>query len=223
MRKLIFLSMLAIGAVLVVGCGSASSSGSTTSGGASSTSTSTSAAAVASTSASSSQSGGGVNPNAPESLPPGDIPDTTAYVAYRVPGAGYTVSTPEGWSRTNVGGVVNFTSNLNAVRISAAAARGPVTPTSVRQSLLLKLPSSVRGFKFESVSSVTRRAGIAVRSLYLGYSARNPVTNKFGVLAFERYDFLHGGRVVTLVLSSPVGSDNVDPWRKITNSLVFTR
>src|ERR1700730_2247622 len=73
-----------------------------------------------------------VNPNAPESLPPGDIPDTTAYVAYAVPGAGYTVSTPEGWSRTNRGGVVSWASNLNAVRISAAPAHGALTVASVR-------------------------------------------------------------------------------------------
>ena len=164
-----------------------------------------------------------VNPNAPESLPPGDIPDTTAYVAYAVPGAGYTVSTPEGWSRTNRGGVVSWTSNLNAVRISAAPAHGALTVASVRRQVLPTLPSSVKGYKFQSISAVSRTAGQAIRTLYLGYSQPNPVTNKFGVLAFERYDFLHKGRVVTLLLSSPNGSDNVDPWKKITNSLKFTR
>jgi hypothetical protein len=132
------------------------------------------------------------------------------------------VSIPEGWSRTNVGGVVSFTSNLNTVRISAAPAHGPVTVASVRRSLPT-LASSVKGYRLQSVTAVKRTAGPAIRTDYLGYSQPNPVTNKFGVLAFERYDFLHRGRVITLLLSSPTGSDNVDPWRKITNSLAFTR
>ena len=103
------------------------------------------------------------------------------------------------------------------------SARGPVTVASVRRNLLPTLAASVKGYKLETVSSVRRTAGTAVRTVYLGYSAPDPVTNKFGVLAFERYDFLHHGRVVTLLLSSPNGSDNVDPWNKVTNSLVFTR
>ena len=225
MRKLAVLPLFAIGVVLLVGCGSSSNPASSASGAAASTSTSTSAAATASASASTSTSasGNGVNPNVPESLPPGDIPDTTAYVAYTVPGAGYTVSTPEGWSRTTAGGAVSFTDKLNAVRISAAPAHGPVTVGSVRRNVLPTLASSVKGYKLLSVTVVKRKAGAAIRTTYLGYSPRDPVTNKFGVLAFERYDFLHNGRVVTLVLSSPNGSDNVDPWRKVTDSLVFTR
>jgi hypothetical protein len=205
LRKTTLLPLLTIGALfLAAGASSA-------------------AVATAAKSTSTASSSNGVNPNAPETLPPGDIPDTTAYVAYAVPGAGYSVSIPEGWSRTSAGGVVAFTDKLNAVRISAAAAHGPVTVASVRQSLLPKLSSSVKGYKLQSVSAVKRTAGVAVRTVYLGYSARDPVTNKFGVLTFERYDFLHKGRVVTLVLSSPTGSDNVDPWKKVTDSLTFTR
>ena len=212
MRNATVLPLLATAAAVLVGCGSTSTPGS------SSPSAASAVSASRSTSASTSSTGNGVNPNAPESLPPGDIPDTTVYVAYAVPGAGYTVSTPEGWSRTSAGGAVLFTDKLNAVRISAAPAHGPVTVASVRRNLLPRLAASVKGYKLESVGSVRRKAGLAVRTVYLGYSARDPVTNKFGVLAFERYDFLHRGRVVTLLLSSPVGSDNVDPWRTVTNS-----
>jgi hypothetical protein len=223
LRKLSFLPALAVVAVLLVGCGASSSSGTRSHGAASTSSPGGAPAAAATTISSKSSSGNGVNPNAPESLPPGDIPDTTAYVAYAVPGAGYKVSTPEGWSRTSVGGVVSFTDKLNAVRISATPAHGALTVASTRRSLLPKLASSVKGYKLESVTSVTRTAGPAIRTVYLSYSPRDPVTNRFGVLAVERYDFLHKGRVVTLVLSSPNGSDNVDPWKKITNSLAFTR
>ena len=224
MRKTAVFPLLATVAAVLAGCGSAASPGSSSPSAVSATSTSVSSDAPApSTSTSVSSNGNGVNPNAPESLPPGDIPDTTAYVAYAVPGAGYSVSTPEGWARTSSGGAVSFTDKLNAVRISAASARGPVTVASVRRNVLPALAASVKGYKLETVSSVRRAAGVAVRTVYLGYSAPDPVTNRFGVLAFERYDFLHHGRVVTLVLSSPNGSDNVDPWNKVTNSLVFTR
>ncbi|HEU0317878.1 MAG TPA: hypothetical protein VFR49_11145 [Solirubrobacteraceae bacterium] len=191
------LCLLALLATLLAGCGSSSKS-------------STSSAA-------------GVNPNAPESLPPGDIPDTVAYVPYAIPGAGYTLSTPEGWSRSSAGGVVTFTDKLNRVAITAAPAAGPITVAAVKGKVVPRLAAQVKGFKLQSVGSVARQAGPAVRTAYLAYSAPDPVTGKFGVLAVERYDFAHRGRDVTLTLSAPNGSDNVDPWNRITNSLVFTR
>jgi hypothetical protein len=69
---------------------------------------------------------------------------------------------------------------------------------------------------------VQRPAGQAVRIAYLGDSKPDPVTGKVGTLAFERYYFFHKGKQVVLALSSPQGSDNVDPWRKVTSSLRYT-
>ncbi len=207
------LSLLAIAGGLVTGCGSSPGAGSKASA----------AHPSASPSSSTTAAGNGVNPNVPESLPPGDIPDTVAYVPYAVPGAGYTVSVPEGWSRSGAGAIVAFTDKLNKVQITALPARSPITVASVRSTVAPKLASTVKGFKLQSVSSVSRQAGPAVRTAYLGYSAPDPVTGKFGVLAIERYDFAHKGRDVVITVSAPTGSDNVDPWRKVTDSLVFTR
>ena len=81
----------------------------------------------------------------------------------------------------------------------------------------------MKTFVLRSITTVTRRAGPAVRTVYLGDSQPNPVTGKVGTLAFERYDFRHARREVVVLVSSPQGSDNVDPWRIITNSLRFTR
>ncbi len=161
------------------------------------------------------------SPNAPESLPPGDIPDTVAYVPYAVPGAGYTLSTPEGWSRSSAGGVVTFTDKLNRVEISATPS--PITLAAVKRTVVPRLAAQIKGFKLQAVAPVTRQAGPAIRTAYLAYSAPDPVTGKFGVLAVERYDFDHRGRDVVITLSAPNGSDNVDPWNRITNSLRFTR
>jgi hypothetical protein len=215
MSKLTAPALLALAALALAGCGSSSSSStgpgaSGPTGGASAT-TSTTAAS------------GGVNPNVPESLPPGDIPDTIAYPAYAVPGAGYTVSTPEGWSRTTAGTTVTWTDKLNTVTITAAPAAAPITVASVKAHVVAELASTVKGFKLQSVTAVTRTAGPAIRTAYLGYSKPDPVTGKFGQLAIERYDFAHKGRDVVLTVSAPNGSDNVDPWNKITNSLTFTR
>jgi len=212
MSRLTAPAILATAALLLAGCGSAATSGSGASAG---------GTAAASTPATG--GGNGVNPNVPESLPPGDIPDTVAYVPYAVPGAGYSVSTPEGWSRSNAGGVVSFTDKLNAVTITALAAAAPITVAWVQRTVVPRLASETKGFKLQSVAAVTRQAGPAIRTAYLGYSRPDPVTGKFGVLAIERYDFGHKGRDVVLTLSAPDGSDNVDPWTKVSNSLRFTR
>jgi hypothetical protein len=206
MRKLPVLLVLAT--VGIAGCGSSSSS--------SSAPTSATSAAAGTTST------GGVNPNQRETLPPGDIPDHIAYVAYAVPGAKLSVSTPEGWSRTNMPGGVLFTDKLNGIQVITTPASAPVTVASAQSTEVPKLASSVKGFKLQSVTTVQRPAGPAVRIAYLGDSQPNPVTGKVGTLAFERYDFFNKGREVALVVSAPLGSDNVDPWRKVTSSLRFT-
>jgi len=203
-------------AAAIAGCGSSSSS--TQSSQPAASSSVTSAATKSSTTTS-----GGVNPNAPETLPPGDIPDTIAYVPYAVPGHGLTFSTPEGWSRRTTSDGVIFTDKLNTVQLIDTRASGPITVASAQHTEVPKLAASLKGFKLQSVSVVSRTAGQAVRIKYLGYSTPDPVTGKFGVLAFERYEFFHRGREVSLVLSSPQGSDNVDPWRNVTSSLRFTK
>lgn len=216
MRKLPVLITVAM-SIVIAGCGSASSS-TTAAGGASSSSTAAASSPVTTTASTS-----GVNPNQRETLPPGDIPDTIAYVPYAVPGQGLTVSTPEGWSRSSAHGTVKFTDKLNEIQVFTLAAKGPVTAASVKQTEVPGIAASVKTFKLQSITTVSRPAGSAVRIAYLGDSPPNPVTGKVGTLAFERYDFFHKGREVVLLLSSPQGSDNVDPWRKVTSSLRFTR
>lgn len=204
MRKIPALYTAAI-ALAIAGCGSSSSS---------STGSGTTTAAAAS----------GVNPNQRETLPPGDIPDTIAYVPYTASGLGLTVSTPEGWSRANTpAGAVKFTDKLNEVQVFTETASGPTTPARAKSTEVPKIASSVKGFKLQSISTVARPAGSAVRITYLGDSRPDAVTGKVGTLAFERYDFFHRAKEVVLLLSSPSGSDNVDPWKKVTSSLRYTR
>ncbi|MHB8693378.1 MAG: hypothetical protein ACYDHH_19255 [Solirubrobacteraceae bacterium] len=215
-RRLSVTTAVLGGAVALAACGSSSSSSKAPAAQAPAKSTA-SAAQTPSTSTTST----GVNPNQRESLPPGDIPDTIAYVPFHDKGLGLTISSPEGWARSVHGGALSFAANLNEIQVSAKPAATAPTATSVRSAEVPAIAHSVGSFKLQSISTVSRTSGPAVRIAYLGDSKPDPVTGKIGTLAFERYDFFHNGREVVVLVSSPLGSDNVDPWRKVTNSLTF--
>lgn len=151
--------------------------------------------------------------------PAGDIPDNQAYVAFTPPTGGFRVKVPEGWARRSAGGAVTFTDKLNAIRIESHAAAAPLSAAAARHGELGRLASSVKGFRAGRVSTVTRKAGSAVRITYLASSPADPVTGKTLPDAVERYVFFHRGRQVVLTLSGPKGADNVDPWRLVTDSV----
>jgi hypothetical protein len=163
------------------------------------------------------------NPGAPEVNPAGDIPDNQAYVRYAPPGGGFSVTVPEGWSRTAAGGAVTFTDKLNSVRLETAPAQAAPTVAAVRRTELPKLAASIKGFRPSAIGIVARKAGSAVRIAYLAAAAPNAVTGKAGQDAVERYVFFHKGRDVILTLSGPKGADNVDPWKIITDSVRWSR
>jgi hypothetical protein len=171
----------------------------------------------------SSSSGGSstkaANPAVADSAPPGDIPDNQAYVPFTPPGGGFSVKVPEGWSQRSAGAAVVFSDKLNAIRIESRRASRALTVVSARRGEVARLSQTVKGFQPGKVSTVTRKAGTAVRMTYLATAAANPVTGKTGTDAIERYVFFHNGREVVLTLSGPKGADNVDPWRLVTDSV----
>jgi hypothetical protein len=177
------------------------------------------AAACGSSSSGSGSSTQAPNPNTKESSPAGDIPDNQAYVAFTPPGGSFSVKVPEGWARRTAGGAVAFTDKLNTIRIESSAASAPLTVQKARSGELSSLAQSVKGFKAGKVSTVSRKAGTAVRITYLASSPADPVTGKTVTDAVERYVFFHRGRAVVLTLSGPKGADNVDPWRLVTDSV----
>jgi hypothetical protein len=185
------------------------------------------AAGCGSSSPAPSASGGGhaktVNPNAPEVSPPGDIPDDQAFVAYSPPGAGYSVKVPEGWARTSSGAVTSFTDKLNRIQMQVVPAKGALSTAEARRTELPKLAKRVAGYQAGKVSSVKRKAGMAVRMTYLARSPVDAVTGRSHTEAVERYVFFHAGKDVVLTLSGPKGADNVDPWKIVTDSLTYTR
>lgn len=163
-----------------------------------------------------------VDPNAAEVSPPGDIPDDQAFVPYSPPGAGYSVTVPEGWSRSTNGGAVTFSDKLNSIRLdSGSASAAPTVAEGKAESQ--KLASSVSGFSPGQVSTVQRQSGPALLITYTGDGPPDPVTGKTITDAFERYEFFQGGKLGIVTVSGPDGADNVDPWMIVTDSFQWTR
>ncbi len=160
-----------------------------------------------------------VEPPVPvESSPPGDIPDNTAFVPYHSKKAGWSVTVPEGWSRTRTGTTVTFTDKLNTVKVDAQPG-DPVSVVGVKKTDVPALKKSTRAFKLVSLTKVTLPAGQAVLISYQANSDPNPVSGKQYRLDVLGYVVFHAGTRTTLTLLSPVGADNVDPWRIVTQSL----
>ncbi|MFI1105684.1 hypothetical protein [Streptomyces melanogenes] len=191
-------------------------------------------AALAVTGAALAGCGGSSHPAAPppaatapapaESNPAGDIPDNQAYVTYRYDRGGVTVKVPEGWSRTDMaGGGVSFTDKLNRIEIVTAPAASAPTPRTVTADVVPTLRAHVPGFTPGTVTTVARPAGQAVLLTYQGDAPADSVTGKAVRDSFERYAFFQDGRQAVLTLSGPVGADNVDPWRTVTDSLRWQR
>jgi hypothetical protein len=153
-----------------------------------------------------------------EDSPPGDIPDSIAFVPYRSRTGGFSITTPEGWSRTTSKDSVTFTDKLNTVQVTWAAAASAPTVKSATADEVLALEHSVRAFSLVSVKSATLPAGPSVLISYQANSDPNRVTGKQYRQDVLRYELFHQGTEVNLTLLSPVGADNVDPWRIVTES-----
>ena len=73
----------------------------------------------------------GVDPNAPEIVEPGDIPDNKVFIRYTPAGGGYTIKVPEGLARTEAGSVVTFTDKYNTIELHSSLAASAPTVDSV--------------------------------------------------------------------------------------------
>ena len=159
---------------------------------------------------------------ATESNPPGDIPDTQAFVPVTPAGAPVTLLVPEGWARTESGAGTVFDDKLNRVQVTATATAAAPTVASVTGTELAALRGSVPNFTLGQVTADSRTAGPVIMTTYQGDSPVDPVTGKVVRDAFERYTYFKNGTRVDVTLSGPVNADNVDPWRKVTDSLRWT-
>lgn len=191
--------------VVVAGCGSGSSSTTSSSGGGSKTQSNA------------------VDPNAEEKSPPGDIPDSTQFVRFSVPGGGFSVTVPEGWARTGAGSKFTFTSNLNSVSVEHQRAAAALTAAGVRAQDVQNLAHTLKGFHLQSLRTIKRSGQRAIRITYLAKAKPDPVTGKAVTDAVERYVFVRNGKKAIITVAGPKGADNVDAWRTMSNSLKWAQ
>jgi len=156
--------------------------------------------------------------NAPEVNPAGDIPDNQVFVPYSPPGGRFTVKVPEGWGRTARAGTVSFTDKLNTISMETRPAPAAPTVASARQAELPAIRSASRRYEPGSVTQVRRAGGDVVLVTYKADAPADPVTGKVVHDAVERYEFWRDGTEAILTLAGPVGADNVDPWRIVSDS-----
>ena len=109
--------------------------------------------------------------------PPGDIPDSQAFVTFS--GRGYSLKTPEGWGRTANGSLVTFADKFNSVRVETMKAATKPTVASVKQRDVPALKASAKGFALRSVTQVARPAGAAILITYRAASAGQTLTVKW--------------------------------------------
>ena len=159
-------------------------------------------------------------PVPPETNPPGDIPDNQAFVAYKTTG-GVTVKVPEGWSRQDSASKVLFTDKLNTIILSWAPAATAPSVASFKSTDVPQLAKSQPAFEFKNVTAVKLPAGPGIHAVYRINSTPNAVTGKKYRLDVEQYTLFSNGKRADLMLLSPVGSDNVDPWRIVSESLTW--
>lgn len=218
------LATIALALPIVVGaCGKSGSNAADTTAASTVTSTADTTAALTVTSAVlvSNTAGGGVDPNAPEVVEPGDIPDDQVFVTYHAPDAAYSVDVPEGWSRTVTNGVVTFSDKYNSVTIAATSGTTQPTVDSVRSGGLADVANDPT-FTLLDVAPVTRSGGEGVLATYEIGSEPNAVTGRSALLSVERYVFFRDGVTIVLTLSGAKGADNVDPWRIVSDSVTWT-
>ena len=149
----------------------------------------------------------------------GDIPDTQAL--YRTHcGWGLSIKVPEAWARSSDGTATLFKDKYNAIRVETVGMAAAPTVESVIWIDVTVLAAATKGFKPGTVSVLARNAGSAVLALFPQDSLPNAVWKAIR-LTVERYECWKAGSVLVVTLSSAAGSDNVDPWKTVTDGLAW--
>jgi hypothetical protein len=143
-----------------------------------------------------------------ESNPPGDIPDTQAFVPYTSVAGGFKIDVPEGWARSLRGREARFTDKFDGLSIVASAS--PATVASIKDGV-----RAGGDFHFRSVELPAGRARVIS---YTSNSDPDAVTDKQVRLENVAIVFSRGAKSVTVRLWAPQGSDNVDQWNRIERS-----
>lgn len=152
-----------------------------------------------------------------EKSPAGDIPDSQAFITYTSP-LGYSLKVPEGWARTDRNDGARFADKYNAIDIAVSPATSAPTVASVTNHEAADLVKTGRAVKIEAIKNVKLGTGPAMLIAYSSNSEPNAVTGKQLRLENNRCLIHRGAKLAAVNLSAPLGADNVDQWKLISNS-----
>ena len=155
---------------------------------------------------------------APEVNPPGDIPDSQAFVKYTSVAGGYQLEVPEGWARTESSADVTFVNKFDGVKVHVASTAAAPTAASAQANEVRQIQSQGHAVTITGVSEVNLPTGKAVVIKYTSNSDANPVTNKRLRLENQIYLFYKNGKEAQLTVWAPLGADNVDQWNRMSKS-----
>jgi hypothetical protein len=205
--------LLGLGLTLTGGCGGSGAAGPTSQGPTSAT--------PAGTATPGTPSGGGssATPVPIESNPPGDIPDNLAFVTYSNTAGRYSLTYPEGWARSGSGTMIRFIDKLNGIAVDSLSAANAPTVAQARAVEVPRLSAAVPAFELRSVAAITLPGGSGVLIVFRRNSDPDPVTGKVYRDEVQEYLIYRSGRLVRLDLFGPVGADNVDAYRTMSQSV----
>jgi len=150
--------------------------------------------------------------------PPGDIPDTQAFIKYMNTSGGYQLEVPEGWARTEKGADVTFVNKFDGVKVRVARAAAAPSAISVRANEVKQIESQGHAVTISDVSEAELPAGKAIVVKYSSNSDPNPVTTTRVRLEDVTYIFFKNGKEAMLTVWAPQGADNADQWNRISQS-----
>ena len=156
-------------------------------------------------------------PVAPEVSPPGDIPDSQAFIVFKSP-IGFSIKVPEGWARKDSKDGTIFNDKYNHISLNYGVSDLPVDLAYAKSALAPDLKKNGRAVQITKIEEVTLKSGKTVKISYDSNSEPNNVTNKQVREENERFYFVKNGKLAVLQLSAPNGADNVDQWQLISSS-----
>jgi hypothetical protein len=143
----------------------------------------------------------------------GDIPDNQIFLFFHDGRAGYSMKYPEGWAQRGSAGSVTFNDKNNIVRVVVTSG-----PAWTRASVTAD-GRNLKGARLQGlVHAISLSGRPAFKVVYRTVSPPSPVTGKRVTLTVDRYYLSSHGRRVVLDLGCPVGVDNVDAYRLMSES-----
>jgi hypothetical protein len=195
-------------------CGSSSSSSTSSSTNTAATTAAQGVTSAAKPACGSSSASAGASEAA--STATGDIPDNQQFLTFRNRPGGYSISYPEGWARSGNGNAVTFQDKSNTITIKVAQGSKPTTASVAAQ--LKQESASDPCLSAGTPQATTAGPNQVIKVTYRTEGQKSPVTGQRPTISVDRYVYFKGGKVATVDLATPVGVDNVDAYRMISES-----